>query len=96
MATFWDEIIEWGKEMLEMLEESVRTAWTYISRLPTAALKAIRYIKDGVLVERKDRFENVDILTDEDIDQMVPQPLSREQAEELKRNNRLYVQEMTR
>lgn len=96
MATFWEEILEWGEEMLNSLEYSIKLAWSYVKRVPGAVVKALRYIEGGVIKETSTRVTQTEVLSDADIDAMVPNPLTREQAEELKVSNKLYVQEMRR
>lgn len=47
VGVFFEEIIEWAKEIFENISSSVRKAWVYIRRVPTGLKRMIRYIHNG-------------------------------------------------
>lgn len=51
VGAFFEEIIEWAKEIFDNISSSVRKAWVYIRRIPAGLKEMIRYILHGKVVE---------------------------------------------
>lgn len=91
VIAFWEEIIDWATQALKELLEIATMSWAYVQRLPLKIAKIVRWIENNVIKERTIISDETHELTDEEIDQMVPDPLTREQAEQLKSGRQVTV-----
>ena len=51
VATFFDEIMEWAKDVFNRVSGYVKKAWVYIRRVPGALKEMVRYIQYGKMYE---------------------------------------------
>lgn len=51
VGAFFDEIMNWAKDMFNRLSSSVKKAWVYIRRVPGGIEQLIRYIQNGTMFE---------------------------------------------
>lgn len=51
VSTFFDEIMNWAKDVFNSLSASIKKAWVYIRRVPGAIQEFIRYILNGRMVD---------------------------------------------
>lgn len=81
---FWEELCEWATAVLDALGEMAEVAWSYITRVGGLVVKQVRHIANGRIYATTTPATETTILSDDEIDQMVPDPLTYEQAQNLK------------
>lgn len=57
VGAFFDEIMDWAKDMFNRLSSYVRKAWVYIRRVPGGIRQMIRYIQNGSMMEEGEKKE---------------------------------------
>ena len=50
VSAFFEEIMDWAKDMFNRLSSSVKKAWVYIRRVPGGIKQMIRYIQNGTML----------------------------------------------
>ena len=57
VSAFFDEIMDWAKDMFNRLSSYVKKAWVYIRRVPGGIKQMIRYIQNGTMLEEYEKKE---------------------------------------
>lgn len=89
VIAFWQELQDWAKEQLSHLISDINECKVLLARTASGIIRTIRFIYKGKWYD-KHEFSTQQ-LTDQEIDEMVPDPLTPYQASMLKEGLRVDI-----